>query len=221
MWLQQQQDSVMSALTLTLISALTCCSLTGEAAKVPPPNIIIMLMDDVSQSLFVSVPRLWCCLFPLHVWGNTGVVPACIISVVVLFFSVYVCVCFCLSVCVCVCVCVCRTCLQMGWGDLGVLGQPSKETPHLDAMAAQGMLLPNFYTANPLCSPCESATSVVKHNRALFHNIFIGVMKRCGERCAACKIIQYDQFGGWSVMVSDGLGRHRPPCHCQRYLDCC
>uniref|UniRef100_A0A8C5E2N8 Sulfatase N-terminal domain-containing protein n=1 Tax=Gouania willdenowi TaxID=441366 RepID=A0A8C5E2N8_GOUWI len=47
--------------------------------------------------------------------------------------------------------------LQMGWGDLGVLGQPSKETPNLDAMATQGMLLPNFYTANPLCSPSRAA----------------------------------------------------------------
>ncbi|XP_033845957.1 N-acetylgalactosamine-6-sulfatase [Periophthalmus magnuspinnatus] len=46
---------------------------------------------------------------------------------------------------------------DMGWGDLGVWGQPSKETPHLDAMAAQGMLLPNFYTANPLCSPSRAA----------------------------------------------------------------
>lgn len=51
---------------------------------------------------------------------------------------------------------------QMGWGDLGVFGQPSKETPNLDAMAAQGMLLPNFYTANPLCSPCKSDHNVVK-----------------------------------------------------------
>uniref|UniRef100_A0A8C2YVZ4 N-acetylgalactosamine-6-sulfatase n=1 Tax=Cyclopterus lumpus TaxID=8103 RepID=A0A8C2YVZ4_CYCLU len=46
---------------------------------------------------------------------------------------------------------------QMGWGDLGVFGQPSKETPNLDAMAAQGMLFPNFYTANPLCSPSRAA----------------------------------------------------------------
>ncbi|XP_010771349.1 N-acetylgalactosamine-6-sulfatase [Notothenia coriiceps] len=46
---------------------------------------------------------------------------------------------------------------DMGWGDLGVLGQPSKETPNLDAMAAQGMLFPNFYTANPLCSPSRAA----------------------------------------------------------------
>ncbi|KAM7015403.1 N-acetylgalactosamine-6-sulfatase [Tautogolabrus adspersus] len=46
---------------------------------------------------------------------------------------------------------------DMGWGDLGVFGQPSKETPNLDAMAAQGMLLPNFYAANPLCSPSRAA----------------------------------------------------------------
>uniref|UniRef100_A0A3Q2ZSY4 N-acetylgalactosamine-6-sulfatase n=1 Tax=Kryptolebias marmoratus TaxID=37003 RepID=A0A3Q2ZSY4_KRYMA len=46
---------------------------------------------------------------------------------------------------------------QMGWGDLGVLGQPSKETPNLDEMAAQGMLFTNFYTANPLCSPSRAA----------------------------------------------------------------
>lgn len=63
---------------------------------------------------------------------------------------------------------------QMGWGDLGVFGQPSKETPNLDAMAAQGMLFPNFYTANPLCSPCESADNVVRQNpNQLFHNMLI------------------------------------------------
>ena len=44
----------------------------------------------------------------------------------------------------------------MGWGDLGVYGEPSRETPNLDTMAREGMLLPNFYSANPLCSPCES-----------------------------------------------------------------
>ncbi len=44
----------------------------------------------------------------------------------------------------------------MGWGDLGVYGQPAKETPHLDQMAAEGLLMPDFYSANPLCSPCKA-----------------------------------------------------------------
>ncbi|KAK7114629.1 N-acetylgalactosamine-6-sulfatase-like isoform X1 [Littorina saxatilis] len=46
---------------------------------------------------------------------------------------------------------------DMGWGDLGVYGEPSKETPNLDWMASQGMLLPDFYSANPLCSPSRAA----------------------------------------------------------------
>ncbi|KAK2819700.1 hypothetical protein Q7C36_021346 [Tachysurus vachellii] len=46
---------------------------------------------------------------------------------------------------------------DMGWGDLGIFGEPSKETPYLDMMATQGMLFPNFYAANPLCSPSRAA----------------------------------------------------------------
>ncbi|XP_022252161.1 N-acetylgalactosamine-6-sulfatase-like isoform X2 [Limulus polyphemus] len=46
---------------------------------------------------------------------------------------------------------------RMGWGDLGVFGHPSKETPRLDQMASEGMLFPDFYTANPLCSPSRAA----------------------------------------------------------------
>ncbi|XP_072013586.1 N-acetylgalactosamine-6-sulfatase-like [Amphiura filiformis] len=46
---------------------------------------------------------------------------------------------------------------DMGWGDLGIFGHPAKETPNLDKMAAEGILLPDFYTANPLCSPSRAA----------------------------------------------------------------
>uniref|UniRef100_A0A8C0X6K0 N-acetylgalactosamine-6-sulfatase n=1 Tax=Castor canadensis TaxID=51338 RepID=A0A8C0X6K0_CASCN len=46
---------------------------------------------------------------------------------------------------------------DMGWGDLGVYGEPSKETPNLDQMASEGMLFPSFYSANPLCSPSRAA----------------------------------------------------------------
>ncbi|KAM6223378.1 N-acetylgalactosamine-6-sulfatase isoform 2-T2 [Rhynchocyon petersi] len=46
---------------------------------------------------------------------------------------------------------------DMGWGDLGVNGEPSRETPNLDQMAAEGVLLPSFYSASPLCSPSRAA----------------------------------------------------------------
>ncbi|KAK2188996.1 hypothetical protein NP493_118g03014 [Ridgeia piscesae] len=45
----------------------------------------------------------------------------------------------------------------MGWGDLGVNGEPSMETPNLDQMAREGMLLTDFYSASPLCSPSRAA----------------------------------------------------------------
>lgn len=46
---------------------------------------------------------------------------------------------------------------DMGWGDLGVFGNPAKETPNIDNMAAEGMLFTDFYSANPLCSPSRAA----------------------------------------------------------------
>ena len=52
---------------------------------------------------------------------------------------------------------------QMGWGDLGVYGNPTKETPNLDKMAANGMLLPDFYSANPLCSPCMCVCRIMTY----------------------------------------------------------
>jgi len=44
--------------------------------------------------------------------------------------------------------------VKMGSGDLGCYGNPSRETPHLDRMAAEGMLFTDFYTASAICSPC-------------------------------------------------------------------
>ncbi|GFO30087.1 N-acetylgalactosamine-6-sulfatase [Plakobranchus ocellatus] len=46
---------------------------------------------------------------------------------------------------------------DMGWGDLGIFGEPNKETPNMDQMAAEGLLFPDFYSANPLCSPSRAA----------------------------------------------------------------
>jgi N-acetylgalactosamine-6-sulfatase len=48
----------------------------------------------------------------------------------------------------------------MGWGDLGVNGEPNRETPNLDKMASQGLIMPNFYTGAPLCSPCKQVIKV-------------------------------------------------------------
>ena len=42
---------------------------------------------------------------------------------------------------------------DMGWGDLGIFGNPSGGSPNLDKMGRDGMVLTDAYAANPLCSP--------------------------------------------------------------------
>lgn len=46
---------------------------------------------------------------------------------------------------------------DVGWGDLGVFGEPNKETAFLDTMAAEGLTLTDVYSANPLCSPSRAS----------------------------------------------------------------
>lgn len=123
----------MGTKTLILLCTITCSCLAHKPGNVSSPNIIIMLMDDVSSLFsfdFKQTAFSYCCLRTVH-HQNSQFLPLNLNYSLSLYLA-----------------------LQMGWGDLGVLGQCSKETPNLDAMAAQGMLLLNFYTANPLCSPC-------------------------------------------------------------------
>ena len=42
---------------------------------------------------------------------------------------------------------------QQRYSAVGANGNPVVETPHLDAMANQGMVCDNFFSNHPLCSP--------------------------------------------------------------------
>lgn len=48
-------------------------------------------------------------------------------------------------------------CDDLGWGDLSCYGHPTIATPHLDAMAAEGTRLTQFYVAACVCTPSRGA----------------------------------------------------------------
>lgn len=48
-------------------------------------------------------------------------------------------------------------CDDLGYGDLGCYGSECNETPHLDALAANGMRFTDFYMASPVCSASRAA----------------------------------------------------------------
>lgn len=52
---------------------------------------------------------------------------------------------------------------DQGWGDVGYHGHPRLETPHLDALAAEGVRLERFYAAAPVCSPTRGSVLTGRH----------------------------------------------------------
>ncbi len=46
---------------------------------------------------------------------------------------------------------------DLGYGDIGCYGHKSNETPHLDAMAAEGMTFTDFHSNGPMCSPTRAS----------------------------------------------------------------
>ncbi|MEM9656871.1 MAG: sulfatase-like hydrolase/transferase, partial [Planctomycetota bacterium] len=47
---------------------------------------------------------------------------------------------------------------DLGYGDLACYGSKVHRTPHIDALAAQGVRLTDFHSAGPMCSPTRAAT---------------------------------------------------------------
>ena len=46
---------------------------------------------------------------------------------------------------------------DLGWGDLSCYGRPDYRTPHLDALAREGVRLTQSYSASPVCTPTRCA----------------------------------------------------------------
>ena len=52
---------------------------------------------------------------------------------------------------------------DLGWGDLGCYGSQDIRTPHLDALAARGVRMTEWYSNSPVCSPSRAALLTGRH----------------------------------------------------------
>ena len=122
---------------------------------------------------------------------------------------------------------------DMGYGDLGVFFQKLRQekaarnepwllTPHLDQMAAEGAILPQHYSAAPVCAPSRASILLgvsqghanVRDNqfdKALEDNYTLGnVLQKAGYRTAA--------IGKWGLQ-GEGVGPDWPAHPLKRGFD--
>lgn len=52
---------------------------------------------------------------------------------------------------------------DQGWGDVGYNNHPQLKTPHMDAMADDGLRFDRFYAAAPVCSPTRGSCLTGRH----------------------------------------------------------
>jgi len=49
---------------------------------------------------------------------------------------------------------------DLGYGDVGVYGNETLDTPHIDQLAVDGVRLSSFYSSAPICSPSRAGTAL-------------------------------------------------------------
>ena len=98
---------------------------------------------------------------------------------------------------------------DMGWGQTGYYDHPVLKTPHLDAMAANGLRFDRFYAGAPNCSPTRATVMTGRTNDrtgVLNH----GVPLRPQERTIAQALQQAGyataHFGKWHLNGLRGVG---------------
>ena len=52
---------------------------------------------------------------------------------------------------------------DLGYGDVGFNGNSIIKTPHMDALAHDGLIFTNFYAGGPVCSPTRGTVLTGRH----------------------------------------------------------
>ena len=61
---------------------------------------------------------------------------------------------------------------DLGWRDLGCYGQTRIRTPHIDRIAAEGMIFRNAFVTNPICGPSRAVilTGRLSHSNGVLNH---------------------------------------------------
>ena len=78
---------------------------------------------------------------------------------------------------------------DLAWNQLGCYGSSFYETPHLDALARQGMRFTDAYAASPICSPTRASIMTGKYPARLRVTQFISPGDYAGD---AIKLLEPD-----------------------------
>ena len=79
---------------------------------------------------------------------------------------------------------------DMGYGQTGYYNHPVLQTPHLDAMAANGVRFDRFYAGAPNCSPTRATVLTGRTNdRTGVHNHGYAINKQKNYREAFQKLV--------------------------------
>jgi arylsulfatase A-like enzyme len=98
---------------------------------------------------------------------------------------------------------------DMGWGQTSYRNHPVLKTPHLDAMAANGLRCERFYAGNPVCSPTRACVLTGRTNErcgVLSHGYALRTQEKTIAQ--ALKTVGYAtaHFGKWHLNGLTGPG---------------
>jgi arylsulfatase A-like enzyme len=102
---------------------------------------------------------------------------------------------------------------DLGVGDLGCFGCRDIQTPHIDALAASGVRMTNYYTVAPLCAPSRAALltgrTPARAGMSLTHNVssIIGKPGLDGDEITLAELAKTQGyatavFGKWHLGAS-------------------
>lgn len=98
---------------------------------------------------------------------------------------------------------------DMGWGQTGYRGHPVLKTPHLDAMAANGLRFERFYAGNPVCSPTRAALLTGRTNDrtgVLSHGYALRLQEKTLAQAVKAAGYATGHFGKWHLNGYKGPG---------------